>query len=262
MQHSWRISKKDIELTQQVCEQQSFHKIFKERERINIKSKKIEISKELLWKNIFTCLLTTQQRSTEESRINQFIKNGYSAISLTNLSNKKNIEKYICEQLKGFGGIRRSTNIPNEASTIYNHLKNTEWELLTIVNSFGQNKGDKILRRQRERELCNQIVLDKEFKGLGPKQARNLLQMLGLTIYEIPIDSRVTDWLNDNEIFPFKLNSKGLSDIEFYCFLNDAIILLCEKAGTKPCLFDAAVFSLKEKKDRANKSIGNSRAAR
>jgi hypothetical protein len=34
-------------------------------------------------------------------------------------------------------------------------------------------------------------------KGVGPTQARNLLQSLGLTWYEIPLDSRVVRWLRD-----------------------------------------------------------------
>jgi hypothetical protein len=59
MKHHWTVSKKDIQLVEKVCKQQATHKIFKERERINIKAKKINVSRDLLWKSIFTCLLTT-----------------------------------------------------------------------------------------------------------------------------------------------------------------------------------------------------------
>jgi hypothetical protein len=41
-------------------------------------------------------------------------------------------------------------------------------------------------------------VLDEQLRGIGPKQSRNLLQELGLTRYEIPLDSRVAGWLNEN----------------------------------------------------------------
>lgn len=242
MRHNWAISKKDIELVKQVCLQQSTHKIYKEREQVNIGTKNVTVTKELLWKCIFTCLLTTQQRSTADSRINQFIRSDYSSINLKKLSEVKNVEKYLASQLQEFGGIRRNKIIPKEAATIYTYLEETDWKLLKTIKELTKQKGNKAL----EREICNEIVSNKDFKGLGPKQSRNLLQMLGLTIYEIPIDSRITDWINANELFPFRLNSKGLSDIEFYCFLNDAIIELCEKAKTKPCLFDAAVFSLNE----------------
>ena len=247
MTHTWKITAKDIKLVRQVCEEQKNHKIFIRRQKINVETKSLNISKEVFWKCIFTCLLTTQQRSSEDSRINEFLKSGYSKIGLTKLSRQKNIKKYIASQLKGFGGIRRTKLIPIEAETIYKYLIQSEWNLLKRVNNFSKEKGNKY----RERELANEIVEEKGFKGLGPKQSRNLLQMLGYSIYEIPIDSRITDWLNANNIFPFKLNSKGLSDIEFYCFLNDAIIELCEKAGVKPCMFDAAVFSSKENRVRS-----------
>src|SRR3712207_8726784 len=39
--------------------------------------------------------------------------------------------------------------------------------------------------------------IDDSLKGFGPKQSRNLLQGLGLTRYEIPIDIRITRWFND-----------------------------------------------------------------
>ena len=39
--------------------------------------------------------------------------------------------------------------------------------------------------------------IDKQLKGFGPKQSRNLLQWLGPSRYEIPLDSRITKWLND-----------------------------------------------------------------
>jgi hypothetical protein len=242
IKHKWIISNRDTRLVEQVCKQQSGHKMYKKRMALNLNTKSVKITKEVLWKCIFTCLLTTQQRSREDSRINKFLKTGYSSISLRKLREKRNIKLYISSQLKGFGGIRRNKIIPNEASIIYEHLVDTNWKLLEKIKDLVQKKGNKDF----ERKVCNEIAENKMFNGLGPKQSRNLLQMLGVTIYEIPIDSRITDWLNINNIFPFKLNSKGLSDIEFYCFINDAIIELCKKSKTKPCLFDAAVFSLKE----------------
>ena len=78
--------------------------------------------------------------------------------------------------------------------------------------------------------------------GLGPKQSRNVLQFLGLTRYEIPIDSRVTGWLNEFG-FPVRLSAQALSDPNYYCFVSDGLQVLCEEAGVVPCVLDAAVFS-------------------
>ena len=42
--------------------------------------------------------------------------------------------------------------------------------------------------RETEAEVADYI--NDTFRGFGPKQSRNILQELGLTRYEIPIDNR------------------------------------------------------------------------
>ena len=83
------------------------------------------------------------------------------------------------------------------------------------------------------------------FDGFGPKQSRNVLQALGLTRYEIPIDSRITDWLNEFG-FPVRLSGDALSDRNYYNFVSDGIQILCEKCDVFPCVLDAAIFSSKD----------------
>lgn len=82
--------------------------------------------------------------------------------------------------------------------------------------------------------------------GFGPKQSRNLLQALGLTRFEIPIDSRVTDWLNDEFNFPVRLSATALAGRNYYDFVSAGIQTLCERCRVYPCIFDAAVFALKD----------------
>jgi len=55
------------------------------------------------------------------------------------------------------------------------------------------------------RFLANHIV------GLGPKTKPELLQAIGLTRFEIPIDSRLIKWLNEFG-FPVRLSASALSD--------------------------------------------------
>ncbi len=78
--------------------------------------------------------------------------------------------------------------------------------------------------------------------AFGPNQSRNVLQSLGLTRYEIPIDSRLTDWLNEFG-FPVRLSAQALGDHNYYAFVSDGIQLLCERSSVFPCVFDAAVFA-------------------
>ena len=49
-------------------------------------------------------------------------------------------------------------------------------------------------------------ILAKHLAGLRPQQSRNILQVLGLTRHEVPIDSRLTKWLNDFA-FPLELSA-------------------------------------------------------
>ena len=72
-----------------------------------------------------------------------------------------------------------------------------------------------------------------------------MLQALNLTRHEIPIDSRVTSWLNDFG-FPLHLNAAALADPNYYSFVSDGIRHLCERSGVLPCVLDAAVFSLRD----------------
>jgi thermostable 8-oxoguanine DNA glycosylase len=84
--------------------------------------------------------------------------------------------------------------------------------------------------------------IGREYKGFGPKQSRNLLQWLGLTRFEIPLDSRLIKWLNEFG-FPVELSAKGLADRHYYNFVSEGVQALCEKSGVFPCILDAAVFS-------------------
>lgn len=69
------------------------------------------------------------------------------------------------------------------------------------------------------------------------------MQILGLTRYEVPIDSRIIKWLNERG-FPVSLRSQSLSDPGYYALVNDGIRELCRAAGTYPCVLDAVVFSM------------------
>jgi hypothetical protein len=78
--------------------------------------------------------------------------------------------------------------------------------------------------------------------GFGPKQARNLWQCLGVTRYEIPLDSRVCGWIN---AIPssFRVDVDRLYSSVPYCESTMCHIqAVCEAAAVLPCDFDAAVF--------------------
>jgi hypothetical protein len=94
-----------------------------------------------------------------------------------------------------------------------------------------------------EKETAGYFSKNKNLKGIDPMQARNVLQMLGLTRYEIPIDSRITKWINEELHYPVKLTATALSDNEYYDFVMDGIQAISSKAVIEPCLLDAAIFA-------------------
>jgi hypothetical protein len=84
--------------------------------------------------------------------------------------------------------------------------------------------------------------VDDQLRGFGPKQSRNLLQMLGVTRYEIPLDSRSTRWLNEFG-FPLQLSAQALADRGYYHLVLDGMQALCARARVYPCVLDAAIFA-------------------
>ena len=106
--------------------------------------------------------------------------------------------------------------------------------------------------QEEERKVADDI--NKYFAGFGPKQSRNFLQWLGLTRYEIPIDSRITNWLNEEFKFPVILNARSLQDRNYYHFVSDGIQELCKACDVYPCVFDAAVFARADANRRARRN--------
>jgi thermostable 8-oxoguanine DNA glycosylase len=93
---------------------------------------------------------------------------------------------------------------------------------------------------QKERESAE--IINDSLKGFGPKQSRNLLQSLGLTKFETPVDSRITKWLFAFG-FPIKLSATALSDKNYYNFVLDGFQAICKTCDIYPCVLDAAIFS-------------------
>ena len=124
--------------------------------------------------------------------------------------------------------------------TVYGKLEEGLWEETFRMLDRLRLAADP----QDEREVAD--FIDARFKGFGPKQSRNLLQSLGLTRYEIPIDSRITKWLNRFG-FPVKLSAEALSDSNYYRFVSEGFQRLCAESETYPCVLDAAIFASYDK---------------
>jgi hypothetical protein len=154
---------------------------------------------------------------------------------------KKDPATFISNALKRSGGIRRHGIIADQAVKNLKWFSGPNWRILrSQLDDLESHRGF-----HREREVANWLT--ENFAGLGPKQSRNFLQALGLSRYEIPIDSRVTKWLRNDLALPISTSSEVLNNRDYYALVNDAIHELCRQAGVLPCVLDAVLFSRVDK---------------
>jgi len=232
----WEISPEDIRKIKKFIERQKSNPFVQYREQKNLTSNSSKITKEKVWKVLVGCLLTTQQRSGPESNVARLLKTNPFPLSYKTCLSKHNVEEFSLKTLSEFGGIRRTNSIAKEISANLSKLEKGLWtELLSRLKEL-----DKKTTPDLERKAAD--FIDRELQGFGPKQSRNFLQWLGLTRYEIPIDSRIIKWLNKFG-FPVVLSAAALADKNYYQFVSDGIQQLCSASGIYPCILDAAIFA-------------------
>lgn len=234
MTFNWKIEKSDIQKIKNVISEND-NEFLKSRIERNVEKKNISINKDNVIHSMIMCLLTSQQRSGPNSQVAKFLNQKPFPITVELIERTENKEKFI-KQIFLKNGLMRFINKNSQYFSInVDELKKDDWEIIKKLEFLNENQS-----KINERELADYLKV--KLKGFGPKQSRNFLQALGLTKYEIPIDSRIINWLNDFG-FPVKLSSALLNENNYYHFVSDGIQELCEKADIYPCVFDAVVFS-------------------
>ena len=197
---------------------------------------KPQVSKEEFWRALVSCMLTSQQRSGPDAPVTRFISTIPFPLDYHLCRSQRDIRSFAQNTLASFRGIRFSNRLSDHVAENLDLLEHGLWsETLTVVD-------DLRLAQNLESERSAASFVAQRFKGFGPKQSRNLLQSLGLTRFEIPIDSRITKWLNDFG-FPVRLSAEALSDVNYYEFVSEGFQRLCAKSDVYPCVLDAAIFA-------------------
>ncbi|HOI77047.1 MAG TPA: hypothetical protein PLI06_05495 [Methanofastidiosum sp.] len=236
MKIDWIVTDSDISKVKAFYEMHKDNPLVLNRIKRNINGNIPEVTKEIFWKEMITCLLSTQQRSGPSSPITKFVCTKPFLLDYSICSHQHDLKRFIEKTITDFGGIRRGKSISEEASLNYNWLNNGGWEeIFRII-------GDLKKRPSKETELeCVDVLID-NLRGFGPKQSRNLLLGLGLTRYEVPIDSRITKWLKEFG-FPIALSAATLADRNYFNFVSEGFQQICNACGISPCVLDAAIFS-------------------
>ena len=246
MKISWNINESDIQKVKNVMKENDNFFLKNRRER-NVKKKNIEINKNIIIQNLMMCLLTSQQRSGPNSVVGKFLSLKPFPITSELIAESENIELLIKQILQKNGLKRYINKISAFFAENIEKIELDNWNLISRLNYLNNNQS-----KETERELAD--FLNDWLKGFGPKQSRNFLQALGLTKYELPIDSRIASWLNDFG-FPVSLTSSPLSDKGYYHFVSDGIQELCLKAKIYPCELDAVIFSSFDNDEWTEKNV-------
>jgi hypothetical protein len=240
MKLHWEIEPSDIERIRsmvEAAENAEKKGFYKDRLERNLAKEKQPITQAQFWHRLVECLLTSVQKSGPKSPVSNFSRKHPFPLRLdVCLPEIENLGSFAARVLTEFGGIRFANRIGGFLQANLKYLQSGGWEpTLAVLENV------RTLQTQAAEHAAATFV-DKEFKGCGPKQSRNVLQCLGLTRYEIPLDSRWTKWLNENGC-PIRLAGELLGNAAYYDFVSGAIQQLCERANIYPCVLDAVIFA-------------------
>ena len=236
MKIMWHVEPGDIERVNRFVESQSSSPFVRRRVRTNVEREHEKASREQFWFRMVTCLLTTQQRSGPQSAVTRFISSQPFPLDYATCRVQGDLRGFAEQVMRDFGGLRRWTRIADELDTNLRRLESSLWdETLSVLLRLDVSDDARTERVAAE-------YVNRSFAGFGPKQSRNLLQSLGLTRFEIPVDSRITKWLNKFG-FPLRLSAAALMDQNYYNLALDGIQELCRQCDVYPCILDAAIFA-------------------
>lgn len=236
MKLNWEIEPDDVKRVQLFLAAQASSPFVQKRIERNCRSDKPKVRKDEFWRRAVACLLTTRQRAGPGSAVTRFINTKPFPLNYKLCVTQDDLREFAFNLLTEFRGLRRTNKIAAELQTNLDRLEGGLWsETMTVLDELRAKQTAPADRKAAD-------FIDDNFMGFGPKQSRNLLQSLGLSKYEIPIDSRITKWLNDFG-FPVTLTATGLSDRNYYGFVSDGLQHLCKEAKVMPCVLDAAIFA-------------------
>jgi hypothetical protein len=248
MKLQWHISRSEAAQVNALIRQQSANFLVKRRRLMNLANDKPPVRRSEFWRQMVSMRLTSIQRSGPTSHVAKFNAIRPFPLSYRAVRAANRPKTFIAQALQKAGGIRFIPTIARQLAQNFDFLEGGGWQpTLDQCNRLRRTTSP-----DQEREVAHYI--DEKLKGFGPKQSRNLLQALGLTRYETPIDSRITEWLNDFG-FPVKLTSAALSDRNYYEFIEQGIQALCAKADVYPCVLDAAIFAMKDGEGWTEKNV-------
>ncbi len=228
------ITDEDIRKAREFYEIWEGSRLVRNRYRENVLREHVAVDQERFWWALGLGLLTTQQRSNADSPVSRIISSTPYLLRHDICRDRQPCGDFVQGLLTAVGGVRRTRTIADQMQRNLSWLESGGWASVMSLVAELEGGPDK----QKERDSARNM--QRWFVGLGPKQSRNVLQSLGLTRHEIPLDSRLVRWLKS---YGFPLSTKALADPAAYELVEDGFQALCERIDVLPCLMDAAIFA-------------------
>jgi hypothetical protein len=255
----YEFSEDEIEAVRQVVAEGESTSFFELRRERNVTGDPLPVTRERIWQAHLIGIMTTQQASGPESAVTKFLSEQSADLSLDACREVNDVEEYVVTTLQespysvGFHtriGGACATNLERLESDEQSGWREVEAELDRLVNQRKEtaDRTHATAERRASRVLKDEIG-DEGLSWIGQKQSRNMLQMLGLSRYEIPLDSRLNDWTSTHFDQPPILADQSLDD--YYAIAVDLIQEACAQADVLPCMFDAAAFADGDEWDRS-----------
>lgn len=235
MKIDWNINEDDINKIVDFVNQQSGEHLANRIAR-NINFQGLLINKDTILHSLLYSLLLSNREQDNLLHIDTIVQSTRYNFQYLTIKDVPDIKSYVPEILKMHGLAIDLKKVPECFAYNFDLLESKNWTLLDMLIRKLCIKES----RKAEREIADYI--ETMFKGFGATEARIFLQTLGLTKFEMPIDSVVSNWLN-NFGFPVRLSPIALQDPDFYHFVSEGIQLLCKRADVYPCVLEAAIHA-------------------
>jgi len=210
------------------------HPFVRERIERNVLGRDLKVDMKAFWLAMLGCRLTSRQASSQTSPVSKFMKQCPHPLALHSCKDRDDLALFISQTLQSYGGIRDYNKIGKEMAHNLIEL-DLYWEAISQdIESLLKSRSV-----MKERKLADWMSLI--FKGFGPKQTRNLLQDLGCTHYEVPIDTRITKWMNSSGVSP-QIEPTKLSNRNYYLSVQNCFQEIARTLDLLPCVLDSIVF--------------------
>ncbi len=242
MNPKWEIDSPSLARWRDFVGKNAKNRMVIERRQRNIKRSGIDLSKPNLWRVFVGCQVTTQQRSGPNTPVSKFLASGSPALDYGACKRSNSVQGLLVQELSN-AGLRRAQTMSDNLASILNLLETGgEWKTLlqhltTLERNTTQMKELKVVQY-----LQSQCLKQKKYPGFGPKQARNFIQWVGLSRYEVPLDSRVLKKLGEFGC-TFVPQAAALSDETVYRFVQEGVQKIAASLNIYPCILDACIFS-------------------